>query len=73
MYPREQLRKVKYENRYGSRVLNMANGYFHQWGNFEFSSSDGDSYKVETKGIIEHEDGSILLIDPPRIKFVDKF
>jgi hypothetical protein len=45
-------------------------GYFHQWGSFAHPLDNGLSIP-ETAGIIEREDGSIEVVPPAYIRFIN--
>lgn len=47
------------------------NGYFHEWGKFEYHH-ENSSFHV-TRAVIELENGEVAIVRPEYLKFVDSF
>jgi hypothetical protein len=67
MPAKNELRKVSFSKH---RADPEKLGYFHQWGSFAHPLDNGLSIP-ETAGIIEREDGSIEVVPPAYIRFIN--
>ncbi len=67
----KKLRPIELKSGFVSQASNLRTGYFHRWC-AEPVYTDIDPVMTKTYGLVELSDGSVCMVEPIQIKFINE-